>query len=114
MLDVFAIVLDGGADEGAGVGVAADEFGRGREGEVDEIVEDEDLAVAAGAGADADGGDGQLGGDFFSDFAGHAFKDERAGAGMGEGECVCLELLDGFRRCGPGRGSRPCDGCFAG
>ena len=96
MLDVLAIVFDGGADERAGVCVAADEFGGRREGEVEQIVEDEDLAVAVGAGADADGGDGQLGGDFFGDFAGNAFEDERAGAGMGEGECVRLELLDGF------------------
>ena len=41
---------------GAGVGVAADKLGGGREGEVEEVVEDEDLAVAVGAGADADGG----------------------------------------------------------
>ena len=41
-----------------GVSVAADEFGRRRKGEIDEIVEDENLAVAIGAGADANGGDG--------------------------------------------------------
>ena len=58
MLHVFAIVLDGLADQRAGVGVAADKFCRGREGEVEEIVEDEDLAVAIGSGADADGGNG--------------------------------------------------------
>ena len=76
--------------------VAADEFGRRREGEIEQVVEDEDLAVAAGAGADADGGDGELGGDLFGDFAGDAFEDQSAGAGMGEGEGVCPELLDGF------------------
>ena len=63
MLHVFAIVLDGGAKERRGVGVAADKFGRRRKGEIDEIVKDENLAVAIGAGADADGGNGQLGGD---------------------------------------------------
>ena len=49
-----------GAEEGGGVGVAADELGGRGEGEVEEIVEDEDLAVAVGAGADADGGDAGL------------------------------------------------------
>ena len=48
VLDIFAIVLYGGADEGAGVGIAANEFGGGGEGEVEQIVEDEDLAVASG------------------------------------------------------------------
>ena len=63
MLDVFAVALDGGAEERGGIGVAADEFCCGREGEIHEVVEDEDLAVAVGTGADADGGDGQRGGD---------------------------------------------------
>ncbi len=100
MLDVFAIVLDGGADQGGGVGVAADEFGGWREGEVDEVVEDEDLAVAIGAGADADGGDGELGGDGGGDFAGHAFEDDCAGSGIGEGVGVGFELEDGFSGAG--------------
>jgi hypothetical protein len=92
VLDVFAVVLDGGADERAGVGVAADELGGRREGEVEQVVEDEDLAVAVGAGADADGGNGELGGDLRGDFAGNAFEDDGACAGIGEGVGVGFEL----------------------
>jgi len=69
-LDIFAIVLDGGAHQRAGVGVAADEFGRRRKGQVEQVVEDENLAVAVGTGADADGGYGQLDGNLRSYFAG--------------------------------------------
>jgi hypothetical protein len=86
-------MIDGRADEGACVAVAADEFGRRREGEVQQIVEDEDLPIAAGTGANADGGNGQLGRNLFGDFAGNTFKDESAGTGIGEGPCVCPELL---------------------
>ncbi len=85
-LDVFAIVFDGGADQRAGVGVAADEFGRRRKGEADQIVEDENLAVAIRTGADADGGNGQLGGDGGGHFAGNAFKNDCASAGIGQSE----------------------------
>src|SRR5882724_2588633 len=46
MLHVFAVVLDGIADEAGGIGIAADELGRWREGHVEQVVEDEDLAVA--------------------------------------------------------------------
>src|SRR5580658_8626984 len=48
VLDVFAIVLDGGAEQCAGVGITADKLCRRREGEVDEVVEDEDLTIATG------------------------------------------------------------------
>src|SRR5271166_5576430 len=58
VLYVFAVVFDGGADDGGGIAIAADKLGRRREGQVDEIVEDEDLSVAVGAGPDSDGGDG--------------------------------------------------------
>ena len=92
MLDVFAIMLDGGADERGGIGIAADKFGRRREGEADQIVEDENLAVAVGSGADADGGDGQLGGDFGSHFAGNAFEHDSSGARLGQRERIGLEL----------------------
>ena len=60
MLHVFAVVFDGGAEEAAGVGVAAHKFCGGGKGQVHHVVEDEDLAIAVGAGADADGGDGQF------------------------------------------------------
>jgi hypothetical protein len=100
VLDVFAIVFDGGADKGAGVGVAADEFGGRGEGEVEQVVKDEDLAVAIGAGSDADGGDGQLGGDGGGHLAGNAFEDDSACPGFGEGVSVGLELVDGLGRAG--------------
>ena len=96
MLHVLAIVFDCGADEGTGVCVAADEFGGRREGEVEQVVEDEDLAVADGASADSDGGDRQLSCDFLCYFARNTFEDERAGSSMGEVMRVRLELLDGF------------------
>ena len=46
MLDVFAIAFNGGADEGACIGVGADKLGGRREGQANQIVEDENLAVA--------------------------------------------------------------------
>jgi len=58
VLDVFAIAFDGGADERAGVGIAADKLGGRREREASQIVEDENLTVAIGPRADANGGDG--------------------------------------------------------
>jgi len=42
--------------------------------------------------------DGQLGRDLFSHFAWHAFEHDCAGAGMGQRQSVCLELL--CRNCG--------------
>ena len=81
---------------GGGVGVLANKFGGWREGEVDEVVEDEDLAIAIGACADADGGDGEFGGDGGGDFTGNPFEDDCAGSGIGEGLGVGLELEDGF------------------
>jgi peptidoglycan/xylan/chitin deacetylase (PgdA/CDA1 family) len=100
VFNVVAIVFDGGADERGGISVLADKLGRRGEGEVDEVVEDEDLAVAVRAGADADGGNGQLGGDGGGDFAGNAFEYDCAGSGIGQGESVCLELEHGFSGAG--------------
>ena len=97
VLDVFAIVLDGGADERAGVGIAADKLGGRRKGQVEQVVEDEDLAVAVGTGANADGGNGQLGGDLRGHFAGNALEHDGAGAGFGQGQRVGLELQHGLR-----------------
>ena len=67
----------------------------GREGEVEEVVEDEDLAVAVGAGADADGGDAGLRGDAGGEFAGDAFEDDGDGAGVFERAGVGGEAVDG-------------------
>ena len=96
VFDVFAVVFDGGADERAGVAIAADELGGGGKGEVDEVVEDEDLSVAVGSGADADGWNIELGGDGGGGFAGNAFEDEGAGAGFGEAAGIGFEALKGF------------------
>ena len=100
VLYVVAIVLDGGSDLGGGVGILADKLGCGGEGEVDEVVEDKNLAVAIGTGADADGGDGELCGDGGGDFTGNAFEDDCAGSGISEGLGVGLELEDGFSGAG--------------
>ena len=113
MLDIFAVMLDGGMEERGCIGVAADEFGGRRKGEIDEIVEDEDLAVAIGTGADADGGNGQGGGDFGGSFAGNAFKNDGAGAGLGKREGIGLKLARCFRWCGPAPDSHPCGARFA-
>jgi hypothetical protein len=59
MLHVFAVALDGRAEERGSVAVAADEFGCRREGEIHQVVKDENLAVAIGPGADADRGNGE-------------------------------------------------------
>ena len=56
---VFTISLDGGTDKLRSIGIAADELGGWGEGEVDEVVKDENLSVAIGTGTDADGGDGE-------------------------------------------------------
>ncbi len=113
MLHVFAVALDGGAEERGSVGVAADEFGRRRKGEIHEIVEDENLAVAIGTGADADRRNGERGGDGRGGFAGNAFENDGAGAGVSEREGIGLKLAARRRRCGPARDSRPCDARFA-
>ena len=48
------------ADHRAQIGVAANELGRRREGQSQQIVEDQHLAIAIRAGADADGRDLQF------------------------------------------------------
>src|ERR1700722_3130889 len=45
---VVAVLLDRGGEEGGAVGVLTRELSRRREGEIEEIVEGEDLAVAVG------------------------------------------------------------------
>ena len=58
MLHVLAVALDGGAEERGSVAVAAHKLGCRREGQIHQIVEDENLSVAIGACADTDGGNG--------------------------------------------------------
>ena len=61
--NIARIMLNGFGDERGRVGIAADKLGGSCSGEIDEIVEDENLAVALRARADADGGNGERGGD---------------------------------------------------
>ena len=75
-VDVCVVLLKGLLDEGAGLGVLADEFWRGVGSEAQEVMPDEDLAVTVWACADADGGDGELAGEGSGDLAGDAFKDD--------------------------------------
>ncbi len=75
------------------VAVAANKFCRRREGEVEEVVKDQDLAVAVWACSYADGGDGELAGDRRRKFTGHSFKDDRDGTGSLQGEGVGEESL---------------------
>ncbi len=91
--------------ERTGVGVLADELCVRAAGEIDEIVEDEDLAVALGACADADGGDAERGGDVGGDFARDAFENDGDGAGGFESERVAEEIVDGGDGSYPARGS---------
>src|ERR1019366_9598404 len=67
--DIVAVLREGGGEEGRAVGVLTREFCGRREGEVEEIVKDEDLPVAIGASADADGGNAGLCGDGGGEFA---------------------------------------------
>src|SRR5579871_272729 len=92
------VLLDAAAEERCCVAEGADELGVWREGEVEEIVEDEDLAVAVGAGSDADGGDAGGGGDAGCDLAGDAFKHDGDGAGGFENGGVGHECVDGGHR----------------
>ena len=59
MLDIFAIVLDGSADQRGGVPVAANKLGRRRKRQIKQIVEDQYLPVAIRPGANADGWNGE-------------------------------------------------------
>lgn len=70
-------------------------FAPGEKGEIEEVVEDEDLAVAVGACADADDGDAGGCGDARGDLPGDAFKDECDGSRAFDGGCVCEERFDG-------------------
>ena len=81
MLHVFAIALDGGAEERGSVAVAANKFGRRSEGKIHQIVKDKNLTVAIGTRADADRGNGESSGDGGCDFARNAFKNNSARAG---------------------------------
>ena len=56
MLDVFPISLHSIANHCRNIRVLAHKFGVRREGHVENVVEDQDLAVAIGASADSDGG----------------------------------------------------------
>ena len=77
MLHVFAIVLDGRANQRGRIAIAADKLGRRRKGQVHQVVEDKNLPVAIRARADADGGNGKLGGDGRGHFARNAFQHQR-------------------------------------
>jgi hypothetical protein len=112
--DVVAVLLEGFGEEGGAVGILAAEFCGRTEGEVEEIVEDEDLAVAVGAGADADGGDAAVGGDGGGEFAGNAFEDDGDGAGVFEGDSVGDEAVYCVRGSCPELDSRPWSGRIAG
>ena len=63
MLHIFAVVLDRGAEETRRIRIAANEFGGGRKGEIDEIVKDKNLAVAIRSCANSNRRDGQRGSD---------------------------------------------------
>jgi len=106
MLNVFAVVVDCGAEKGGGIAVAPNELCRRCKGEVEHVVEYKDLAVTVRTGADANGGDGKFCGDFGCDFARNAFEDEEAGPGFSEGVRIGLELGDCFG--GAGHDSHPC------
>ena len=56
------------------IGIAAHKLRRRSEGQIHQVVEDQDLSVAIGAGADADRRNRKLGGDLRGNFARNAFK----------------------------------------
>src|ERR1035437_5777990 len=81
---VVSVVVERGGEKGRAVGILAREFRGWGEGEVEEIVEDEDLAVAIRAGANADGGNAALCCDACSQFARDAFEHDGDGSGIFE------------------------------
>ncbi len=78
---VTPVAFNGRAEERSRIAILANEFrGRG-EAEVDEVVEDEDLAIAVGSGANSDGGDADFSGDAGRDLPGYALEDQQNGSG---------------------------------
>src|ERR1035437_109561 len=111
---IVAVVFEGGGEEGSAVGILAREFCLWREGEVEEIVEDQDLAVAIRARAYANRGYATLGSDAGGQFPRDSlehdgdgtriFESERIGCKTihrGEGlalNAISSHAVDGLRR----------------
>jgi len=84
---------DGSFDFAGNICGGFGEFGAEPGEEIDEVVEDEDLAVAVGTGTDADGGDVEGGGDDLGDFGHDAFEDDADGSGIFEDPGVVDQFL---------------------
>ena len=93
--NIARIMLNGFGDERGRVGIAADKLGGSCSGEIDEIVEDENLAVALRARADADGGNGERGGDEPACLARNTFQHDGDGAGGFQSLRVGDKVVDG-------------------
>src|SRR5579872_2671395 len=85
-------------DEFRSIAVAANEFRCGSEGQIQNVVQHEDLAIAIESCADADGWSLHFGGNHGGDFAGHAFEDYAGDASAIEGDGIAHELLDSGKR----------------
>src|ERR1700744_5945932 len=96
MFHVFAVLLEGVTHNGCNISVTANEFGRRREGQIHQVMEDEDLTVALRTSADADDGDFQLRSDGWGNFAWNAFKNDGAGPRFRKGASIFAKGLDGL------------------
>src|SRR5258708_10097180 len=81
-------------DQGSRVSVAANEFCRLSESQVDEVVEDQHLAVAIRTSADANGRRFDLSRNHGRDFAWNAFKHNTGHAGAVKRDRIPHKLLD--------------------
>ena len=94
----LAISLNAFAKQCLRITEAANELCGGGEGEMKQVVKDENLTVTIWSGTYANGGDARGGGDTRCNFAWHSLKDESDGpSGLQDG-CVCHECSNGGHR----------------
>src|SRR5579872_459662 len=96
--DVGAKCLHRVGDGTGNIAITADKLRRMPEGEIQNVVNDQNLAIALGAGADSDGRRLDLRSNQGGDFAGNPLEVEAGDAGAIERNGITHELIDGFKR----------------
>src|SRR6266700_6392500 len=81
-------------DFSGSIAVAAHEFCRRAEGQVQDVVKDEHLAIAPWSSADPNCRSGDLASDEVGYFAGNSFQENAGYTGAVESGCVPHELFD--------------------